>query len=159
MSYSRWSKDHAHILSRPVHVPAWGAVTIPYRWMLKESGFEIAQDLELDAHRNREPNNPEWLARTSWIQSFANQQALLNAFAEPLVEDESLVLFYSTRTPLCDDERRVIVGAALLDKKYELTEYAYKDGGAGARAPWFGKGQSCGLGSAVVVGQFPDCFM
>src|SRR5688572_5009789 len=34
MAYSTWSKDHAHILPGPVHVPAWGALTIPYRWML-----------------------------------------------------------------------------------------------------------------------------
>jgi hypothetical protein len=31
MAYSKWSKDHAHILPRTVHLPAWGALTIPYR--------------------------------------------------------------------------------------------------------------------------------
>ena len=36
MSYSKWSRDHRHIQPRLVHVPAWGALTIPYRWMLKE---------------------------------------------------------------------------------------------------------------------------
>ncbi len=40
MSYSIWSKDHKHIQPRPVHIPASGALTIPYRWMLKESGFQ-----------------------------------------------------------------------------------------------------------------------
>ena len=38
------------------------------------------------------------------------------------------MLFYATRTPLCDDERRVILGAALLRKKHDLTEYTYKPG-------------------------------
>ena len=127
MSYSTWSKDHAHIQPRPVHIPAWGALTIPYRWMLKESGFQIAKDLELDADPEREPDSPDWLARTSWIQSFANQEALLDAFAAPLIEEESLVLFYATRTPLWDDERRVVLGAALLNKKHDLTEYPYKN--------------------------------
>jgi hypothetical protein len=42
MSYSSWSKDHAHIEPRSVHVPAWGVLAVPYRWMLKESGFKIA---------------------------------------------------------------------------------------------------------------------
>lgn len=28
MSYSTWSKDHTHIQPRPVHIPAWGALTI-----------------------------------------------------------------------------------------------------------------------------------
>jgi hypothetical protein len=125
MAYSTWSRDHIHILPRTMHVPAWGALVIPYRWMLKESGFAIAEDLELDAHPDREPTDPPWLKRTSWIQSFSNQQVLLNTFAEPLVEQESLVLFYATRTPLCDDERRVLLGAALLGKMHDLTEYPY----------------------------------
>jgi hypothetical protein len=48
------------------------------------------------------------------------------------VEEESLVLFYATRTPLCDDERRVVLGAALLNKKHDLQEYTYKDAGKAA---------------------------
>jgi hypothetical protein len=56
MSYSTWSEDHAHIQPRPVHIPAWGALTIPYRWMLKESGFQLAKELELDANAEREPD-------------------------------------------------------------------------------------------------------
>ena len=67
MSYSTWSKDHEHMLPRPVHVPAWGALTIPYRWMLKESGFRIAEELELSANADQEPDSPNWLAGTSWI--------------------------------------------------------------------------------------------
>ena len=127
MAYSTWSKDHKHIQPRLVHVPAWGALTIPYRWMLKESGFQIAKELELDASIEREPDSPDWLKRTSWIQGFGNQEALLEAFAAPLVEQESLVLFYATRTPLCDDERRVVLGGAVLNKKNDLQEFAYKD--------------------------------
>lgn len=125
MAYSEWSRDHSHILPRTINVPSWGSLTIPYRWMLKESGFEIADDLGLDACMDREPAAPEWLGRTSWIQGFDNQKSLLEAFAAPLVEEESLVIFYATRTPLCDDERRVILGAAILKKKYGLREYPY----------------------------------
>ncbi len=126
MAYSTWSKDHAHILPGAVHVPAWGALTIPYRWMLKDSGFAIAEELELGASPEREPEAPDWLGRTSWIQGFSNQEALLEAFSTPLIEEESLVLFYAVRTPLCDDERRVILGGALVKKKHNLAEYPYK---------------------------------
>ena len=125
MSYSEWSRDHSHILPRTVSVPAWGCLTIPYRWMLKESGFEIAKDMDLDASEEREPSSPQWLGRTSWIQGFDNQGLLLDAFASPLVEDESLVIFYATRTPLCDDERRVVLAAAILKKKHGIKEYPY----------------------------------
>ena len=125
MGYSSWSDDHKHILPQSVHLPAWGTVVVPYRWMLKESGFEIAENLELDASADNEPLSPEWLTKTSWIQGFANQRTLLDAFAEPLIEGESLVLFYSVRTPLCDDERRILLGAALLKNKHDLAEYPY----------------------------------
>lgn len=126
MDYSTWSKDHAHILPRTIQVPAWGALVIPYRWMLKESGFKIAEDLELDARRDTEPKDPAWLKQTSWIQDYSNQQELLGAFAGPLTEEESLILFYATRTPLSENGRRVLLGAALLRKKHELSEYPYK---------------------------------
>ncbi len=58
MAYSTRSKDHTHILPRSMRVPAWGALVIPYRWMLKESGFKIAEGLELDARPDREPTDP-----------------------------------------------------------------------------------------------------
>lgn len=125
MSYSTWSRDHSHIKPTSVHVPAWGALAVPYRWMLKEGGFEIAKELGLEASPELEPVDPGWLARTSWIQGVINQEPLLEAFASPLVEEESLVLFYATRTPLIDSERRVLVGAALLAKKHSLQEYPY----------------------------------
>ncbi len=128
MAYSPWSDDHKHLQPRTVHVPAWGALVIPYRWMLKESGFQQAKLLELDAHPEAEPTQPEWLTNTNWVQSHANQLALLEAFAAPIVEGESLVLFYTTRTPLCDDERRVLIGGALLNKKHDLVEYPSQGG-------------------------------
>ena len=126
MSYSKWSRDHRHIQPRLVHVPAWGALTIPYRWMLKESGFSIAQDLGLECGQQFEPPQPTWLARTSWVQGVTNQTGLLEAFSKPLIEEESIVLFYATRTPLNDSERRVLLGAALLSKKHDLQEYPYE---------------------------------
>ena len=127
MAYSKWSEDHSHIRPRTMRVPAWGAIVIPYRWMLKKSGFEIAKELELDAHQDAEPTDPSWLASTSWIQGFSNQEVLLETFGKPLVEEESLVLFYSTRTPLSDNENRVILGAAILQGKNNLVEYRYRN--------------------------------
>lgn len=127
MAYAEWSPHHKHILPRSVHFPAWGTLIIPYRWMLKESGFQIAADLELDAQRDSEPTDPAWLKGTSWIQGFSNQRVLLDAFVEPLVEEETLILFYATQTPLCDDERRVLLGASLLSKMHELVEYPYSN--------------------------------
>ena len=126
MSYSKWSEDHKHIKPKAVHLPAYGALIIPYRWMLRESGFELAAELELLVDPENEPKEPKFLQNTAWVQHHDHQKALLDAFAAPLVEQSSLVLFYATRTSLCDDERRVILGAALLEKKHAISEYDYE---------------------------------
>jgi ATP-dependent exoDNAse (exonuclease V) alpha subunit len=134
MAYSKWSRDHRHILPRTLHLPAWGAIIIPYRWMLRKSGFDIAEELELDVQKEREPSEPQWLTRTSWIQSSTNQELLLNSFGAPLKEEQSLVFFYATRTPLVDDARRVILGAAVLQKKHNIVEYKYNDSSSPLKA-------------------------
>lgn len=126
MSYSRWSESHRHMKPKTLHLPAFGAQLIPYRWMLRESGFPLAEELELDVRPDQEPSEPEFLQNTAWVQHHDHQRALLEAFAEPLIEGQSLVLFYATRTPLCDDERRVLLGAALLEKKHGIFEYDYE---------------------------------
>ena len=126
-SINKWNSEHSHILPKEMCIPDWGALVLPYRWMLKNSGFDIAKERGLDADPSKEPANPEWLKRTSWIHNVSNQQILLDAFAQPLVEEESLVLFYATQTPLCEDLRRILVGAALLQKKHDLAEYPYKN--------------------------------
>lgn len=133
MAYSTWSKPHKHMKPKTLHIPAYGAQVIPYRWTLKKSGFELAQELELGARLEFEPSEPDFLKRTSWIQQHQNQRVLLESFAAPLVTDKSLVLFYTPRTPLCDDQRRVLVGVAILAKKHDLTEYDYEGGAAKGR--------------------------
>ena len=70
MSYSTWSKDHKHIQPRPVHIPAWGALTIPHRWMLKESGFQIAKNLERDTDPEREPRQSELVGKNQLDRGF-----------------------------------------------------------------------------------------
>ena len=106
-------------------VPAWGATLVPFRWLLRESGFEIAKNLDLDVSAEREPKEPAFLARTAWIQDHENQSALLDAFSERAVEDVSLTFFYTKRTPLADDDRRVIVAVGLLKHKGKVGQYKY----------------------------------
>lgn len=93
--------------------------------MLRESGFEIAKNLNLDVSEEREPKQPAFLARTAWIQDHDNQRALLDAFSERAVEEESLTFFYAKRTPLADDDRRVIIAVGLLKHKGKVEQYKY----------------------------------
>jgi AAA domain/UvrD-like helicase C-terminal domain len=128
LNYADWSKAHQHIERTPVPVPAWGATLVPFRWMLRESGYDIAKNLNLDVNPEREPTDPPFLARTSWIQNHENQRVLLDAFAARAIEDESLTFFYAKRTPLADDDRRVIVGVGLLKHKGKVEQYKYASG-------------------------------
>ena len=125
LNYADWSPSHKHIERTPVPVPAWGATLVPFRWLLRESGFEIAKNLDLDVSEEREPKEPAFLARTAWIQDHENQRALLDAFSERAIEEESLIFFYAKRTPLADDDRRVIIAVGLLKHKGKVEEYKY----------------------------------
>ena len=107
LDYSHWSQAHKHMLETIVRVPAWGASLVPFRWMLRETAYEIAKELNLDISQEREPTDPPFLQRTDWIQDHENQRALLDGFAQRCVPNQSLTFFYAKRTPLADDDRRV----------------------------------------------------
>lgn len=125
LNYADWSLPHKHIELTPIPVPAWGSTLVPFRWLLRESGFEIAKNLNLDVSEEREPKEPAFLARTAWIQDHENQRALLDAFSERAVEEKSLTFFYAKRTPLADDDRRVIIAVGLLKHKGKVEQYKY----------------------------------
>ncbi|MDR3717403.1 MAG: AAA family ATPase [Bryobacteraceae bacterium] len=125
LDYASWSPPHKHIERTDVPVPAWGATLVPFRWMLRETGFAIAENLALDVSKEREPTEPAFLVRTAWVQDHDNQRALLDAFSARAVEEQSLVFFYAKRTPLSDDDRRVIVAVGLLKHKGKVEQYRY----------------------------------
>jgi hypothetical protein len=133
LDYSRRSPEHKHVLPTPLRVPAWGATLVPFRWLLRETAFEIAAGLELDVGRDREPLSPAFLKNNDWVQHHDNQRALLDGFASRCVPEQSLVFFYAKRTPLAEDDRRVIVAVGLLAHRGDVREYDYEGGKAGNR--------------------------
>jgi len=133
MSYSRTSDHHKHILPTLLRFPAYGASLVPFRWMLKDSAEELRDQSDIDYDPEREPREPKWLAGRPWVQNHSNQRSLLDAFAEPIRQDESLCFFYAKNTPLADDERRVFVGVGLLAQKGEVREFSYEGGSAQGR--------------------------
>lgn len=128
LDYAEWSDAHRHIQRTPVRVPAYGATLVPFRWLLRENAYDIADEFGLDVSEDREPTDPPFLANTDWVQNHDNQQVLLDAFAARCVESESLIFFYAKRTPLADDDRRVIVAVGLLSHKGKVQQYDYDRG-------------------------------
>lgn len=136
LDYSKYSPDHTHILPQVVPIPAYGGTLTPFRWMLRESAWEIAEEHGLDAEEMREPQEgqaPNLIVKTPWVQNHDNQRALLEGFGQELEEGTSLVFFYAKQTPLTDSGARQIVAVAKLTSKGPLTEYPYEGGSAAGR--------------------------
>lgn len=82
-----WSEHHKHIVPTSVELPDWGGIVVPYRWMLKESGWEMAADWGLAVDPGREPTRdafPSFMVDTPWIQDCENQCVMLDGFADQL---------------------------------------------------------------------------
>lgn len=116
--------------------PAYSAACVPYRWMLRENvegnakngEIGIAERLQLGWVPDREPdirNRSGKEVETDWIQERENQLAMLDTFFGSLRPEESLCFFYSKRTPLSEQSRRVIIGVGRVLSVGEATEYAY----------------------------------
>lgn len=136
MPYSTWSKDHEHILPSSVELPGWGGILVPYRWMLRESGWELADQWDLPVDRDREPKGepfPRFMVDTPWIQDYENQRAMLDGFAGQLAQKQSLVFFYAKQTPLSDAMRSPIVAVGLLEHVGSVAEYPYRGGSPNGR--------------------------
>ncbi|MCX8518738.1 MAG: AAA family ATPase [Methylophilaceae bacterium] len=120
--YRGWSSAHQHILPTPLHMPAFSAATVPYRWMLSKFAWEIAAQRRLDVSKDYELTNTG-----GWVQAGRNQKALLEGFFASIKEETSLCFFYAKQTPFSDDTRPVIVGVGRVKKVHAPVEYNYKN--------------------------------
>ena len=136
IDYSNYSEEHKHILPAAVHIPAYGGVLTPFRWMLREHAWQIAEDLGLEAEAAREPQEgkaPKLIVDTPWVQECDNQRALLEGFHSLIEADQSLVFFYARQTPMAETQARQIVAVARLTSAGKVGEYPYEGGAAAGR--------------------------
>ncbi|WP_417674820.1 ATP-dependent DNA helicase [Pseudodonghicola sp.] len=136
LDYSNYSKEHEHILPTPVHVPAYGGVLTPFKWMLREHAWQLSEDLGLDVEESREPQEgkaPQLIVDTPWVQECDNQRSLLEGFHSLLEDGESLVFFYARQTPMAESQARQIVAVARLSATGKVDEYPYDGGKAAGR--------------------------
>lgn len=136
LDYSNYSKDHEHVLPSAVHVPAYGGVLTPFKWMLRDHAWNISEELGLDAQLSREPQEgkaPQLIVDTPWVQECDNQRSLLEGFRSLLGDGESLVFFYARQTPMAETQARQIVAVAKLKSLGKVDEYPYDGGKAAGR--------------------------
>src|ERR1051325_857184 len=60
-------RSYGHFKETPLKTPPYSTTAVPFRWMLRESGSEIAELNEFDVDLAREPDSEEWLAENSWF--------------------------------------------------------------------------------------------
>lgn len=125
--YASFSPAHKHIKPATFHHPAYSAATIPFRWMMRDSAFELAQEFELDVDERREPEGG-WLGSNTWVQNYDNQRGLLNAFFSAVEPAKSLCFFYAKQAPLSDTEDRVLVGVGRVLELGPLVDYVAQPG-------------------------------
>src|SRR3954467_8506903 len=62
--YASFSEFHSHIKPAAFHHPPYSAATIPFRWMSRDTAWELAEQLELEVDPTREPTEG-FLERTN----------------------------------------------------------------------------------------------
>lgn len=123
--YANSHEKYAHFRRSPFFHPRFSAAAVPYGWMMKDAdGIPAKAKInKIDFQPDREPALD---FKTPWIQERRNQLAMLDTFFGAIKPLESLVFFYAKRTPLTDDNRRVIVGIGRVTSVDPAVEYVYK---------------------------------
>jgi len=110
--YAAWNDVYRKFRPTPYEVPAYSADCVPFRWMLRDSAADIADEYRL-------PYEPELEAAVdleaglndpSWVQHATNQQLLLDTFFSAIKPERSLCFIYAKESPLSNDPRRILVG-------------------------------------------------
>ena len=114
-------RDHyKHLRPTPQRFPAFSAGAIPYRWLMRERIDHLRQQLDLDVDMSREPSLNY---QTPWWHEGNNQAALLNGFADHLLPNDSLCLFYAKHLPFVEGAVRALIGVGRITGIGGITEY------------------------------------
>lgn len=116
------AETHGHFDENHFRLPPNSVQAIPFRWTRKEDAQAIADTLALPFDIAREP---QLNFKTVWVNDFENQHIMLDTFFGALQPEKSLVFLYVKRTPLADDQRRVLVGVGRITNVGPSQEHAY----------------------------------
>lgn len=95
-------------------LPPYSAQAVPFRWMSRNGAEEVERERRLGlqpALEERVDSITGW-RQSNWMMHGDNQRSLLDSFFSNVRPEASLVFFYAKHSPLSDDPRRLLVGAA-----------------------------------------------
>ena len=126
--HSAYSPPHEHFQPIIHKHTAYSADSIPFRWMLASSAFDIAEKYNVQLVPELEEKAEEMMEfPTNWLEDRHNQLAMLDTFHSTIQPQQSLCFFYAKDTPLAEDARRVIVGVGRVTEVRATREYEYSD--------------------------------
>ncbi|MEU0078802.1 ATP-dependent RecD-like DNA helicase [Micromonospora tulbaghiae] len=102
------------VTSQPI--PAYAAQAVPFRWMSRQGAQEINERRKLGLRPELEEQVDAITGwdNSTWVMHGDNQRTILEAFFGTVQPESSLVFFYAKHSPLSDDPRRLLIGAALV---------------------------------------------
>jgi len=104
------SRAHQDLKPLSLRFPNYAAPCVPFRWMRREEAEELAATEGIDYQPELEDEANELISfESGWVQHGVNQRAMLNGFFSP-IRPSALVFFYAKRTPLSEQEGRVLIG-------------------------------------------------
>ncbi len=117
-------ETHGKLRPRIVEVPAWTAVAVPFRWMLRVNQDALDKRLPEALASDEDAPFP-----TPWIFGAKRQRAVLEHIFNKVERNRSLIFFYTKEgQPVNDHLNRLIVGAGEITNCGKIEEYD-SDGG------------------------------
>lgn len=114
--FTEKSAAFAHFLPTPQAMPPYSAQAVPFRWMTREQAETLDEERRIGLRAELEELVDSFTGWTNsnWVMHGDNQRAILDAFFSTVHPQQSLVFFYAKHSPLSDDPRRLLVGAAVV---------------------------------------------
>lgn len=120
------SSTHGSLRPRALEVPAYSAIAVPFRWMLKGQQSQI--DEKLPEPLPNDIKDP-FKKPSPWVFGKDRQCALSNHFFSKLEQDKSLFFPYCKEGhPLGEGIRRLVVGVGTITKIGKLEQYDSDNG-------------------------------
>ncbi|MFG2099903.1 AAA family ATPase [Micromonospora echinaurantiaca] len=111
-------------------MPPYSAQAVPFRWMSRDDAQVIGGERQVGLQLELEEQVDAitgW-KNINWVMHGDNQKTLLDAFFDTVQPERSLVFFYAKHSPLTDDTRRLLVGAAMVAKVTPTGAYRSRGG-------------------------------
>lgn len=117
-------ETHGKLRPRIIEVPAWTAVAVPFRWMLRANQDALDERLPQALASDEDAPFP-----TPWVFGAKRQRAVLEHIFNKVEKNRSLIFFYTKEgQPVDDHLNRLIVGVGEVTHCGKVEEYD-SDGG------------------------------